>query len=112
MENKEMENAKFILKRDEERNLSFTGRIIADYSDKGYRDTRWSNYRLYVTVKGKYIFEREDITLWQGEQDGHSAIVFDNSTDLINWLEKNYGMTDMVKEFAESVGVDISENID
>jgi hypothetical protein len=108
----ESKTENFVLKRDGERNLSFTGQLIADYSDKGYNSSRWTDYRLYQTVGGKYIFESEYITLWQGEQDGHSAIVFDNIARLVKFLEDNYGMSDMVKEFAVSLGVDLSEKVD
>ncbi len=70
----------YTVERDGQKNLTFTGEIIADASGRHYagrEQNRWTELTLYKTQGGKFVLQREYFTQWQGEEGSDHAEVCD-----------------------------------
>ena len=90
----EHKNTSFKIRRDGERALAFSGRIIGSADDKDHNSTRWTTVTIYRTASGRIVVEVEDRTQWQGESDHVRADSFSTATGAIGYLrhadEDNY----------------------
>ncbi len=74
-----MEN--YIVKRDGQRDLKFTGEIIGAASSRwlaGKEQNRWTEVKIYKTQSGKFVVETINYTQWQGELNNYRAEICDN----------------------------------
>ena len=90
----EHKNTNYKIRRDGERALAFTGRIIGQADNKDHNSTRWTTVTIYRTASGRIVVEVEDRTQWQGESDHVRADSFSTATGAISYLrhadEDNY----------------------
>lgn len=80
----------YTLTRTGERPLKFKGEVIAEAGGRwhtGQEQNRWHDIRIYRTAGGKHVLEVEYCTCWQGENNYHSAIVYDTVEAAVNALE-------------------------
>jgi EXLDI family protein len=82
----EHKNIGYKIRRDGERALAFSGRIIGSADDKDHNSTRWTNVTIYRTASGRVVVEVEDRTQWQGESDHVRADSFGTATGAISYL--------------------------
>ena len=93
----EHKNTNYKIRRDGERALAFTGRIIGQADDKDHNSTRWTTVTIYRTASGMVVVEVEDRTQWQGESDHVRADSFLTAAGAISYLrflngeDYNYG---------------------
>ena len=86
----EHKNTNYKIRRDGERALAFTGRIIGSADDKSHNSTRWEAVTIYRTASGRIVVEVEDRTQWQGESDHVRADSFSTATGAIGYLRHSY----------------------
>jgi EXLDI family protein len=90
----EHKNTNYKIRRDGERALAFTGRIIGSADNKDHNSTRWTTVTIYRTESGRVVVEVEDRTQWQGESDHVRADSFATASGAIGYLrhadEDNY----------------------
>lgn len=98
-----------VVERDNDRDIKFTGERIASVSSSAnnarsdYSGTRgcWATLNLYQTKGGKFVCERIDFTLWQGQKDRSSGAVCDTEDEVVDffgddWLAKElYAIADI-----------------
>ena len=101
----------YTLTRDGERDVRFTGKLVAGASSHHYegpRNIRWTEISLYKTQGGTWIAQTVGRTLWQGEHDRHSVVMADTDEDLIDRLGTGW----LAKEVYEEAGIDTAVNVD
>ena len=86
----EHKNTSYKIRRDGERALAFTGRIIGQADDKSHNSTRWTTVTIYRTSSGRIVVEVEDRTQWQGESDHVRADSFSTATGAIGYLRHDF----------------------
>ena len=85
----EHKNTNYKIRRDGERALAFTGRIIGQADDKDHNSTRWEAVTIYRTASGRVVAKVEDRTQWQGESDHVRADSFLTVSEAINYLRNS-----------------------
>jgi hypothetical protein len=104
------------IKRDNERDLVFTGEQIASVSStpnnasSSYSGStgRWTELRLYRTKGGKYVCQSIGRTQWEGEHDRHGAVVCETAEAVCEF----FGSSWLAKELYENAGIDCAERVD
>lgn len=114
--NTENESMKqYNLTRDGERDLRFTGRILADVSSHSYRgdsQNRWTELALYQTKAGKYVVQSVGRTIWEGENNRYSATVCDDTEKVIETLTIEGYLSALAKELLDEAKIDYSEEVE
>ena len=87
----EHKNTSYKIRRDGERALAFSGRIIGQADDKDHNSTRWQAVTIYRTASGRIVAKVEDRTQWQGESDHVRADCFGTATGAISYLRHSFG---------------------
>ena len=107
----EEENKEYEIERSGTRNLKFSGRIIASATTRDNRSTRWSNYNIYQTARGKYVFASAEISMWEGETGSYDAEVYTSPQEI---FEKEGGRVgfEILKDLARQLNYDLSKHID
>ena len=111
----EHKNTSYKIRRDGERALAFSGRIIGQADDKSHNSTRWTTVTIYRTASGRIVVEVEDRTQWQGESDHVRADSFATATGAISYLrhadEDNYdaNLSSAAQEALEDAGQNDAE---
>ena len=82
----EHKNIGYKIRRDGERALAFSGRIIGSADDKDHNSTRWTTVTIYRTASGRVVVKVEYRTQWQGESDHVRADSFGTATGAISYL--------------------------
>ena len=82
----EHKNTNYKIRRDGERALAFTGRIIGQADDKNHNSTRWTTVTIYRTASGRVVVQVHDRTQWQGESDHVRADSFATASGAIGYL--------------------------
>jgi hypothetical protein len=75
--------------------LAFTGTLVAEASSKSHQgplQNRWHEVAVYQTKGGKWVGVVTFRTVWQGENDRHTAQVADSADELVDLLT-NYDPT-------------------
>jgi EXLDI family protein len=85
----EHKNTNYKIRRDGERALAFTGRIIGSADDKDHNSTRWTTVTIYRTESGRVVAKVHDRTQWQGESDHVRADSFGTVLEAINYLRNS-----------------------
>lgn len=104
------------LKRDNDRNLVFTGELIGSassspnnaHSNYSRETGRWTELNLYKTAGGKFVCHSIGRTQWQGEHDRYSAQVCETESEVVDF----FGTGWLAKELYEDAGIDATEVID
>lgn len=107
---------KFTLDRDDEKKISFTGKMIATaYTTPGQDGSypsgstgRSETIELYETKGGKFVCNHIWVTQWDGEQDRHEVFIVENDEEIINV----FGQSDMAKRLYYIAGIDNVEEIE
>ena len=90
----EHKNTSYKIRRDGERALAFSGRIIGQADNKDHNSTRWTTVTIYRTASGRIVAKVHDRTQWQGESDHVRADSFKTVSEAIGYLrhadEDNY----------------------
>ena len=86
----EHKNTSYKIRRDGERALAFSGRIIGQADDKDHNSTRWEAVTIYRTASGRIVAKVEDRTQWQGESDHVRADSFGTAAGAISYLRHSY----------------------
>jgi len=105
-----------ILKRDNERDLQFTGVLIASASSSANNASssysgstgRWTELFLYKTKGGKFVCKSVGRTQWEGEHDRHKAEVCADVECVCDF----FGSSWLAKELYENAGIDCVESVD
>ena len=110
----ETENKQYVVKRDDERDLTFTGKRIAVEDTRTDRSTRWETYEIYQTVgkNTRYVLTEGYVSMWQGESDAHSASIFGTLEDLFAKMTEGGIYNGIVKSLAKQVNFDLTEHLD
>lgn len=105
-----MMSEKHILKRDGQRDMAVSGRMIAEASSFREGSMKWTELRLYRTDTGKYVIARDRLTKLQsrGEKNVHEAAVCPTAEDVLEWLEKSGSVADQPKRLGP-LGKDLLE---
>ena len=82
-------NTKHKIRRDGDRTLEFSGRIIGEGSDWTHNSTRWTTVTIYRTAGGKIVVKIHDRTQWQGESDAVRAESFRTVSEAISYLRNS-----------------------
>jgi hypothetical protein len=107
---------KYRIKRDEGRDIVFTGHLIGtaetspDNTRRDYSGStgRWQELELYKTDGGKYVCSRMHGTQWQSERDHYEAAICENEVDVINF----FGLGGLAKELYDLSGIDSAEVVE
>ena len=68
--------AQFIVKRDGDYDLKFTGELLGESSSwSEHNDSRWTRLEVYVLTSGKFICSEIGETRWQGEQTKYKGLL-------------------------------------
>ena len=108
---------KYLVKRDNQRDLRITGEQLATASSHHYqgdRQNRWTELELYKTESGKYVIATIGRTCWQGESDYHTAVICDTEQEVIRALENDEhseGLGWLAKELLDEAGIDHAEEL-
>ena len=112
----EHKNIGYKIRRDGERALAFTGRIIGQADDKSHNSTRWQAVTIYRTASGRIVAKVEDRTQWQGESDHVRADSFATANEAIRYLRfandwyENDGYDGILPEAAQEAIEDAGKN--
>jgi len=100
----------YIVERDNDVDLRFTGKLLAETSSRDpYNDRgRWFDLSLYQTVGGKFICQKEDITRWQGEHNRNQAEVCQSLEEVKAFFGNGWAS----KELYANAGIDNTENVE
>ena len=82
----EHKNTNYKIRRDGERALAFSGRIIGEGSDWTHNSTRWTTVTIYRTESGRVVTNVHDRTQGQGESDHVRADSFATASGAISYL--------------------------
>ena len=85
----EHKNIGYKIRRDGERALAFSGRIIGQADNKDHNSTRWTTVAIYRTASGRVVTKVHDRTQWQGESDHVRADSFGTVLEAINYLRNS-----------------------
>lgn len=104
------------LPRDGDRDLRFTGELIAEASssannvrsDYSGAPGRWAELALYRTASGKLVAQEVGRTQWEGEHDRHSAWVCETEAEVIDALGTGW----LAKMLYEAAEIECIEEID
>jgi hypothetical protein len=66
-----------VVTREGKADLAFTGTLVASAAPLSAPQGRWQEYRVYTTSGGKHVFSKVKRSVYAGEQDEHTAEVFD-----------------------------------
>ena len=106
----------FVIERDGDRAIRFTGELIAtaasspDTASSSYsRSTgRWTELRLFRTKGGKFVCERVGYSQWQGEHDRHEAAVVATEAAVIEF----FGLGWLAKALYAEAGIAAVEDVE
>jgi EXLDI family protein len=87
----ENKNTKHKIRRDGDRALEFSGRVIGEGSDWTHNSTRWTTVTIFRTAGGKIVVKLHDRTQWQGESDTIRAESFRTVSEAISYLRNSHG---------------------
>jgi hypothetical protein len=106
----EAEDAKeFIVERDNNTDLIFTGKILAyETSKENYQHGRWFDLTLYQAVNGKYICQKEEISTWNGERNRYIAEV----CETIECVKEFFGYGWVSKRLYEKAAIKFTETVE
>jgi hypothetical protein len=68
-----------VVTREGKADLAFSGTLLASAAPPSAPQGKWQEYRVYETAAGKHVFSKVSRSVYAGEQDEHSAEVFDPS---------------------------------
>lgn len=103
----EPEYRTYVIQRDNESNLRFTGRILASsasYPRNGRQFVCW----VAQTKGGKYVAVRQGLSIWLGERDKTEVKVFEE----LNQVTQFFGFSNLAKSLYQQLGIAAEENID
>jgi hypothetical protein len=66
-----------VVTREGKADLAFAGTLLASAGPESAPLGRWQEYRVYQTSAGKHVFSRTKRSIYVGEQDEHTAEVYD-----------------------------------
>lgn len=105
-----MKQRKYTVTADKKPNFKFTGELIAKCNtspesgafnfsgDNG----RWQVLALYKTNSNKFVCNRINGSMWQGEKEFSDAVVCENFDD----VKKFFGQTWLAKELYDEADID------
>lgn len=116
IDNEDSDMETFTVQRDNDKNIRFTGELIAVTSSSDNNASgsysgstgRWSELNLYKTAGGKFICEQIGYTRWQGEHTRYSGAICENEEQVIEF----FGTGWLAKDLYEKSGIECVENID
>ena len=95
--------------------LRFNGDKIATNWNRwvnGRDDTRWTEWDLYSTESGKFVYVESDVSLWQGESNFVRAEVFVSLNEFREYfLSSRDTLSSFEKEFLSGAGIELVEEI-
>ena len=105
-----------VVYRDGERDIKFTGELIASVKSTPERQSsnysgstgRWSELRLYRTAKGKYVCAQNGFTQWQGESDRYSGAVCESIDQVVEF----FGTGRLAKRLYDAAGLDTAVEVE
>jgi hypothetical protein len=108
----------YILERDGQRPLRFTGELIAksnSHSHQGPNNTRWTEVRLFRTSGEpvQFVAEIKHLTNWQGESETVDVHVHIEPVKLLEKIGETSGgdLAPVVLEAFEEAELDIAEDL-
>jgi len=95
----------YTILRDGQKNLRFTGEMLADVDNKWVADmvnNRWHELSLFKTKGGKYVLQEVYCTIYQGELEAYSAKVLNTAKEVLEALTDGEGvLTDLDKKLMQ-----------
>jgi hypothetical protein len=101
----------FVVRRDDARDLKFSGERIAHFSTKSHQgpaSNRWLELALYRTKGGKLVCQRIGRTIWEGERDRHEACVVSSVAEVVEF----FGFGDAAKRLYDEARIDYTEQVE
>ena len=101
-----MATEQYIIPREGERDLRFTGEHLGkstSWTHSGSNNNRWAEIVLYKTKGGKYVSVETYVTLWEGESDSSVVYILDKLEAVLDHFEEPW--EDYVKEFLKNLNI-------
>lgn len=96
---------KIKIRRDGDRALSFTGRVIAQVDSRRNDNFRWTAVTIYRTKGGKIVVEIENVNQWQGSSNMVQAESFCVVNEAIDYLRDRDGeLSSIAQKAIEEAG--------
>lgn len=111
---------KITVERDNDRNLVFTGELIAKVSSSDDRAMgssysgetgRWQILKLYKSKSGKFIAQRISRTRWQGERDTYTAKVCSNHDEIVEFFGSGWLAKELFEEADVNADIDLDNEV-
>ena len=93
------------VRRDNNPNLKFKGHTIGLADSRTLNpnnDMYWTELTLYFTTTGKYICEKKELSIVQGNKNSFAAEVFDYISDVVDF----FGFDESAKDLYLSAGLE------
>ena len=100
------ESKQHTVERDGERDLTFTGILLAEassYRCNGPSSNRWTEIAVYQTNAGKYIVSILGRTCWQGEHDRHEAHICEAPGEVVDAMRQDGYLSRLAKEVLDEL---------
>jgi len=105
-----------VVERDGDRNIKFTGEMIASasssannaHSDYSGSTGRWTELRLYRTKAGKFVCEQIGRTQWQGEKDRYSGAICETTDEVQDFFGHGW----LAKDLYYAANIDTAEEVE
>lgn len=102
------EYGEYTLIRDNDRDLAFTGYMVASTSDfDHYNDVITHYFTLYRTASGKFVCEAEKITKLGGDKNTNKVKVCNTLNEVIDY----FGFSELAKSLYRKAGIKLIERI-
>lgn len=106
----------FTVDRTGQRPIKFTGELLAEVESSqnnaspSYSGSpgSWEELKIYKTVKGAYVCQRNDNTAWQGGRDVIEVVVTKDLDEVIEF----FGLGWLAKELYDEAGIESAEVIE
>ena len=113
-----MPETTYTLTRDGERDLRFTGELIAEVSSgeaSGPRTTRWTELALYrvASSSGPYVLQVVGCSRRDGERDCFAAYMCEHESAVVDALKQDNGgeLGWLAKRLLEAAGIEAVETL-
>ncbi len=103
----EREMQDYTIVRDNDRDLRFTGEIVATVASPE-KTGRWTELTLYRTAAGKYVAQEVGRTKWEREHDRYAATVCETQSDVL----AAFGTGWLAKQMYDAAGIECVETVD
>lgn len=101
------------LTRDGDKDVMFTGELLAKGSSRKNDSTRWTEIRLFKSKAGNYIASVVGRSLWEGEHNRYQVHLCGSSTEsVIEALREEGHLGWLAKDVLAEAGIETAEFVE